>query len=405
MRMIIFFVDQNLKNLPLSKILDIKKISNVDKPIEVANGLPNECYTNQDYLAHEKEKIFYNKWTAIGVGSSIPKIGDAKPYNLLGIPLILIRDKNLDVRVFHNVCSHRGFKLLDKACTLKNVIRCPYHSWAYDFNGQLVATPHIGGLNNHQSTNFNKKKSNLKEVKTKLWMDIVFVNINSNELDFDQYIKPLEKRWSKFINKEDQKLIVKSDDYGYFSLEVKANWKFAIENYCESYHLPTIHPELNKISNINDHYHIQGLPNRFAGQGSKKYDQIVKGNKIFDTFPNWEKSMLKNSEYIALFPNVMIGLHVDHFYIFWLEPLAMNKTKEHMQMYYVGEESANGEQLKEMRKQNLKFWKDVMFEDINAVEGMQEGRNSPVYNGGNFSPIMDQPTHQFHKWVAQNLIG
>ena len=405
MRMIIFFVHQNLKNLPLSKILDIEKINNVDKPIEVANGLPNECYTNQDYLAHEKEKIFYNKWTAIGVGSSIPKIGDAKPYNLLGIPLILIRDKNMDVRVFHNVCSHRGFKLLDKACTLKNVIRCPYHSWAYDFNGQLVATPHIGGLNNHQSTNFNKAKSNLKEVKTKLWMDIVFVNINSNELDFDEYIKPLEERWTKFINKDDQSLIVKSDDYGYFSLEVKTNWKFAIENYCESYHLPTIHPELNKISNINDHYHIQGLPNRFAGQGSKKYDQIVKGNKIFDTFPNWEKSMLKNSEYIALFPNVMIGLHVDHFYVFWLEPLAMNKTKEHMQMYYVGEESANGEQLKEMRKQNLKFWKDVMLEDINAVEGMQEGRNSPAYNGGNFSPIMDQPTHQFHKWVAQNLIG
>ncbi len=405
MRMIIFFVDQNLKNLPLSKILDIEKIKNVDKPIEMANGLPNECYINQDYLAHEKQKIFYNKWTAIGVGSSIPKIGDAKPYNLLGIPLILIRDKNMNVRVFHNVCSHRGFKLLDKDCTLKNVIRCPYHSWAYDFNGKLVATPHIGGLNNHQSKKFNQKKSNLKEVKTKLWMDIIFVNINSNELDFEHYIKPLEERWTKFINKADQKLIVKPNDYGYFSLEVKTNWKFAIENYCESYHLPTIHPELNKISNINDHYHIQGLPNRFAGQGSKKYDQIVKGNKIFDTFPNWEKSMLKNSEYIALFPNVMIGLHVDHFYVFWLEPFEMNKTKEHMQIYYVGEESANGEQLKEMRKQNLKFWKDVMLEDINAVEGMQEGRSSPVYNGGNFSPIMDQPTHQFHKWVAQNLLG
>ena len=398
-------MDQNLKNLPLSKIVDIEKINNVDKPIEVANGLPNECYTNQDYMAHEKEKIFYNKWTVIGVGSSIPKIGDAKPYNLLGIPLILIRDKNMDVRVFHNVCSHRGFKLLDKPCTLKNVIRCPYHSWAYDFNGKLVATPNIGGLNNHQFKNFNKTKSNLKEVKTKLWMDIIFVNINSNELDFEQYIKPLEERWTKFINKADQKLIVKSNDYGYFSLEVKTNWKFAIENYCESYHLPTIHPELNKISNINDHYHIQGLPNRFAGQGSKKYNQIIKGNKIFDTFPNWQKSMLKNSEYISIFPNVMIGLHVDHFYVFWLEPLAMNKTKEHMQMYYVGEDSANGEQLKEMRKQNLKFWKDVMLEDINAVEGMQEGRNSPVYNGGNFSPIMDQPTHQFHKWVAQNLIG
>ena len=402
--MVIFSVDQNHKKLKLSEILDIEKLNNVDKPIEVANGLPNECYTKDSYLAYEKEKIFFDKWVVVGVGSSIPAPGDAKPFNLLGIPLILIRDKEMKIRVFHNVCSHRGFKLLDSPCSLKNVIRCPYHSWSYDFEGKLVATPHIGGLNNHQSEKFNKNKSNLKEVKSKIWMDIIFVNINSNEIDFDEFIKPLEQRWSKFINKKDHELIVCSKDHGYFNLDVKCNWKFAIENYCESYHLPTIHPELNKVSNINDHYHIQGLPNRFAGQGSKKYEQPVKGNRKFNTFPNWDKNMIKNSEYVALFPNVMIGLHIDHFYVFWLEPIGINRTREHMQMYYVGKESANGEELKDLRKENSRFWKDVMMEDISAIEGMQEGRSSPVYNGGNFSPVMDQPTHQFHKWVANSLI-
>ena len=402
--MIIFFVDQNYKKTILSDILDVEKIKAVDKPIEDANGLPNECYIDKEYLAYEKDKVFCDNWTAIGVGSSIPNPGDAKPYNLLGIPLILIRDKNMEIRVFHNVCSHRGFKLLEKSCTLKNVLRCPYHSWSYDFNGNLIATPHIGGLNKHQSEKFDKSKSNLKQIKSKIWMDIIFVNINSNAINFEEYIKPLEQRWSKFITKKDQELIVHSDDYGYFNLDVKCNWKFAIENYCESYHLPTIHPELNKVSNINDHYHIQGLPNRFAGQGSKKYEQPIKGNKKFDTFPNWDKNMLKNSEYIALFPNVMIGLHIDHFYVFWLEPLAINKTKEHMQMYYISKDSANGDELKELRKENSRFWKGVMLEDISAIEGMQDGRNSPVYNGGNFSPVMDQPTHQFHKWVASNLI-
>jgi choline monooxygenase len=267
-----------------------------------------------------------------------------------------------------------------------------------------VATPHIGGLNIHNSDQFKKNQSKLKEVKSKVWMDIIFVNINSNEINFEEYIKPLEDRWSKFINHDDQKLLVHSNDYGYFDLEVKSNWKFAIENYCESYHLPTIHPELNKVSDINDHYHIQGLPNRFAGQGSEKYEQPIKGNKKFVTFNNWDKKSIKNSEYIALFPNVMIGLHIDHFYVFWLEPLATNKTKEHMQMYYIGEKSANGEELKELRKENARFWKDVMLEDISAIEGMQEGRGSPIYNGGNFSPVMDQPTHQFHKWVANSLL-
>ncbi|WP_440909798.1 aromatic ring-hydroxylating oxygenase subunit alpha [Candidatus Pelagibacter sp.] len=402
--MVIFSMSQKFTNSTLSGILEIDKLKNVDMPIENANGLPNECYTNADYLDYEREKIFCNKWIVIGVASSIPNPGDARPYNLLGIPLILVRDKDRGIKVFHNVCSHRGFKLIDKPCTLKNVIRCPYHSWSYDFKGNLIATPHIGGLNNHQSEKFDKNKSNLKEVKSKVWMDIIFVNINSNEIEFDDYIKPLEDRWSSFINKDDQKLIVHSNDYGYFNLDVNCNWKFAIENYCESYHLPTIHPELNKVSNINDHYHIQGLPNRFAGQGSKKYEQPVKGNKKFETFPNWDKTKLKNSEYIALFPNVMIGLHIDHFYVYWLEPLAMDKTREHMQMYYIGNESANGEELKELRKENSRFWKDVMIEDIKAIEGMQEGRNSPVYNGGNFSPVMDQPTHQFHKWVATNLL-
>ena len=403
MLMLIFFVDQNYKNKTLRDILDVKKLEAVNKPIEIANGLPNECYISKDYLNYERDKVFCDNWSVVGVGSSIPNRGDAKPYNLLGIPLILVRDKEMRIRVFHNVCSHRGFKLLDKSCNLKNVIRCPYHSWAYDLKGNLVATPHIGGLNKHQSEKFFKSKSNLKEIRSKIWMDIIFVNINSNEIDFDEYIKPLEQRWSKFINKEDQRSIVHSNDYGYFNLKVNSNWKFAIENYCESYHLPTIHPELNKVSNISNHYHIQGLPNRFAGQGSKKYEQLINGNKKFNTFPTWERSMLKNSEYIALFPNVMIGLHLDHFYVFWLEPLTINKTKEHMQMYYIGNESANGDELKELRKENSRFWKNVMLEDIIAIEGMQEGRNSPVYNGGNFSPDMDQPTHQFHKWIANNL--
>jgi choline monooxygenase len=397
-------MSKNPKNFDLSEVLDLNKIEAVNQPIDKAHGLPNECYTSEKYLIIERERVFQDKWTAIGIGSSVPNPGDALPYNLLGIPLIILRDKERKIRVFHNVCSHRGHKLLDKPCSLKNLLRCPYHSWSYDLEGKLVATPHIGGLNIHESEKFEKSKSNLKEVRSKIWMDIIFININNNEIEFDEYIRPLEDRWLKFITKDDQNSLIYSRDYGYFNLDVKSNWKFAIENYCESYHLPWIHPELNKVSNISDHYHIQGLPNRYAGQGSNKYEQPLKGNKSFANFSNWPKEFSKNSEYIALFPNVMIGLHIDHFYVFWLEPISVNETKEHLAMYYIGEESANGKEFESMRKENSRFWKDVMSEDIKAIEGMQEGRSSPSYNGGNFSPVMDNPTHQFHKWVAGNLI-
>ena len=358
---------------------------------------------NNDYLEFEKEKIFKNNWTMIGVASSVPNPGDAKPFNLLGIPILIVRNKENEVKVFHNVCSHRGFKLVDQECKLKNVIRCPYHSWSYDFNGKLTVTPHIGGLGKHEVEGFDKNNSNLKEIKSNIWMDLIFININSNAKPFEDFIKPLEDRWSKFISKKDQKLIRHSTDNGYFNMTVNSNWKFAIENYCESYHLPWIHPELNKVSNISDHYHIEDENFNFSGQGSNKYSQQFDGNIKFKCFPNWPTELSEKSEYVSLYPNVMLGIHIDHFYAFWLEPISNNQTKEHFELYYVGDESASSDEFKDIREKNFAFWQEVMNEDVTAIEGMQNGRNSPAYNGGNFSPVMDTPTLMFHKWVATNL--
>ena len=387
----------------LSRIVDLDKIEATKNSINEANGLPNECYLNDEYFKIEREKVFFNNWIVVGVSSSVPETGDAKPFNLMGIPLLILRDKNNKIRVFHNVCSHRGMILLNKECKLKNTIRCPYHSWSYNFNGELIATPHVGGMNIHEADGFIKSKSNLKEVSSYVWMDLIFINVNKNKKDFEESIDPLEKQWSKFISKEDQKLIRHAGDFGYFNMEVKSNWKFAIENYCESYHLPWVHPELNRVSNLKDHYHIEDLTETFSGQGSNKYSQQFDGNKKLSTFPNWPSDLYQNSEYISLFPNVMLGIHVDHFYAFWLEPLSNNNTREHFEMYYVGDESASSDEYKEIRKKNFAFWQEVMNEDVAAIEGMQRGRSSPAYNGGNFSPVMDTPTLMFHKWVATNL--
>ena len=192
----------------LSQILDLKKLKVVNKNIDKAHGLPNECYTDLDYLSIERKKIFENKWVVIGVGSSIPNIGDAKPFDLLGIPLIILRDKNNKIKVFHNVCSHRGFKILQEKCKIKNVIRCPYHSWSYDLSGKLIATPHIGGMNKHNCNKFSKSKSGLKEVRSHVWLDLIFVNLNNNEIDFEKYIKPLSDRWKKFWPIKDRELIL-----------------------------------------------------------------------------------------------------------------------------------------------------------------------------------------------------
>ena len=386
------------------KIIEKKKLEVVKKTISKAHGLPNECYTNKEYTLIERKKLFEDKWTVIGTASSLPKSGDVKPFDLLGLPLLIIRNKKNKIKVFHNVCSHRGVKLVDKPGNIRNVIRCPYHSWSYTADGELVATPHIGGMNKHQSSKFDKSKSNLKEIKSYVWLDLIIVNISNNQIPFKEYIKPLDERWSKFWITKDRELINHANNFGYFKLKAKCNWKFAIENYCESYHLPWVHPKLNEYSKIDDHYHIQGLPNRFAGQGTTNYNPKFKGKERFPSFPNWPKNKKNVAEYVALFPNVMLGIHKDHYYAYWLEPIDHENTLEHMEIYYVGEKAAKSEKFRSLRKQNHKLWEDIQKEDVDIIQRMQIGRNSNAYNGGNFSPDMDNPTHQFHKWVSTNLV-
>ena len=385
-------------------IIDKKKLDVVNNSIEKAHGLPNECYTSKDYTLIERKKLFEDKWIVAGVASSIPEIGDVKPIDILGMPILILRNKQNEVKVFHNVCSHRGVKLVSKSGKINSLIRCPYHSWSYSLDGELIATPHIGGMNKHSVEGFDKSKSNLKEIRSYIWLDLIMININQNEMSFEEYIKPLSDRWEKYWPIKDRELIHHSNDFGYFKLNAKCNWKFAIENYCESYHLPWVHPGLNSYSKIEDHYHIQGLPNRFAGQGTVVYNPQFKGKEKLPSFPNWPKDKENIAEYVALFPNVMLGIHKDHYYAYWIEPINHEFTLEHMELYYVGEQAAQANKFKSLRKQNHKQWEDIQKEDVDIIQGMQTGRNSPSYNGGNFSPVMDNPTHHFHKWVAQNLI-
>ena len=385
-------------------IIDKKKLDVVSNSIEKAHGLPNECYTSKDYTLIERKKLFEDKWIVAGVASSIPEIGDVKPIDILGMPILILRNKQNEIKVFHNVCSHRGVKLVSKSGKINSLIRCPYHSWSYSLDGELKATPHIGGMNKHSADGFDKSKNNLKEIRSYIWLDLIMININQNEMSFEEYIKPLSDRWEKFWPIKDRELIHHSNDFGYFKLNAKCNWKFAIENYCESYHLPWVHPGLNSYSKIEDHYHIQGLPNRFAGQGTVVYNPQFKGKEKLPSFPNWPKDKENIAEYVALFPNVMLGIHKDHYYAYWIEPISHEFTLEHMELYYVGEQAAQANKFKSLRKQNHKQWEDIQKEDVDIIQGMQTGRNSPSYNGGNFSPVMDNPTHHFHKWVAQNLI-
>lgn len=368
------------------------------RPIGEATGLPNATYTSETYTRLERDLVFARTWTCVGTGSQLPTPGTVVPVDLLGLPLILARDHGGEIRVFHNVCSHRGMTLVDAPCTVRSALRCPYHSWTYGLDGSLKSTPLLGGPGNNEVPAFDRGFHGLKTVRSAVWLDMVFINLDGNAPAFDDHIAPLADRWQGL----DFSLIRHGGADSKLSYDVRANWKLAVDNFCEAYHLPWIHPALNDYSRLEDHYPIvaDGL---YAGQGSTRYDPRLAENDVgFPAFPDLPDVLVHGAEYVALFPNVLLGIHRDHFYSVRLEPLAADLTREHMEIYYVGE-APMGDDFARIRDANRRTWDRVFSEDIGVVEGMQRGRASTAFDGGVFSPAMETPTHCFHRWVASML--
>lgn len=372
-------------------------------PIQQACGLPNYTYTSSEHFAFERDQVLAGSWAGLCFASELPQTSYVKAVEFMGLPLLITRNKNNEIKVFHNVCSHRGMILVNGTMQVQGPIRCPYHSWSYSLDGDLKGTPHVGGVGQHECAAFNRQDHGLKPVRCAVWMDIIFINLANNAIEFSQHIKPLMSQWQTFIGKTGLDRLRIPDSGKNLRLQVQSNWKLAVENYCESYHLPWIHPGLNTYSRLEDHYHIM-IGENFGGQGSNAYQLSDKNRINLPVFPEWPQEKLKQAEYIAFYPNILLGLHADQAYAILLQPITQDKTIEQVQMYYIGDEALE-DRYREQRESIRESWRQIFNEDVNAVEGMQKGRSSPAYDGGAFSPFMDNPTHHFHQWVARKLLA
>ena len=368
-------------------------LSDVQKPTAQARGLPNAHYTDPEVFAEETHALFGAGWAGLAVASDVPEPGDAVPISFLGIPLLLIRGRDAVVRVFQNICRHRGMILVEEPRKIEGAIRCPYHSWCYSTQGQLVATPHVGGPGFNSHAELDRDSLGLIEVRSHIWRDVVWINLSGTAPDFAMAMADVIARWSDF----EQPLFHGGAD-SRFSLTVKANWKLAVENYCESYHLPWVHPGLNSYSRLEDHYNIE-MDGLTSGQGTLVYRQLSsETGEFFPDFADLDPQWDAGAEYLSIYPNVLLGVHRDHAFAIILRPNGPDETDEFVHLYYADPNTNEA-----LRQKNTDQWKVVFEEDIFVVEGMQRGRRAPGFDGGRFSPAMDGPTHCFHRWAAARI--
>ncbi|MEO1470108.1 MAG: aromatic ring-hydroxylating dioxygenase subunit alpha, partial [Pseudomonadota bacterium] len=308
----------------------------VRRPIEEANGLPNAFYTDPALAEIEAKAVFFAGWAAIGFAHQAASKGDVFPLDYLGQPLVMARDHEGVLRVFVNVCRHRGMILVDAPGNRPRALRCPYHAWCYELDGRLRTTPHVGGPGQNRHDAIDRARLGLIEVRSAVWMGVVFVNLDGRAPAFDDHAAAARARWAEFER-----------DYTFaggesaFTLDVACNWKLAVENYCESYHLPWVHPGLNSYSRLEDHYHIEETG--FSGQGTHVYRPLLaEDGRRFPPIAGLDARWDEAAEYIALYPNVLMGVHKDHAFAIVLEPAGVGRTREHVAILYPDAQVADG---------------------------------------------------------------
>jgi Rieske 2Fe-2S family protein len=125
-------------------------------------------YASEEVHALDMDAIFRRHWIQVAVEPDVPEAGDYMTVELGNDSILIVRDDDMQIRAFHNVCRHRGARLCSsEKGSLGNIV-CPYHSWTYNLNGDLMFAEHMG-------EQFDKCKHSLKKVHLENLAGLIFV--------------------------------------------------------------------------------------------------------------------------------------------------------------------------------------------------------------------------------------
>ena len=339
-------------------------------------SLDKQYYFSDEIYDKELDRIFYSDWVCCGREEDIHSAGEYKIFNIGNENLFIIRDKDNEIRVFHNFCKHRGCQILkdEQSSPLKRNIRCPYHSWVYSFDGSLYKAPHL-------DVDIKDKRFHLNGVKTKTWGGFIFINLDNNPSSFEEYAKELSAQYIRYPLDE----LVSSKSYQY---EVSANWKVIVENYNECYHCAGVHPELVSIvpafkeNGGNGLDWNEGIPHK---TGANTFTFTGTTNR--EPFPGLNQSEKDNHFGQALYPNLMMSLSMDHVAAFILRPLSPTQTIIDCRILFHPDEVVKSEF---NPNDASEFWDLVNQQDWDICEQVQKGMQSNTFKHGYYSPMEDE---------------
>lgn len=326
-----------------------------------ADTRPNAIFTDAAYFEREQDAIFRRFPVPVTLSALIAEPGSVVANDGYGIPLLISRAKDGEVRAFVNACQHKGSKLVED-CEVhkKGRLVCPYHAWTYGLDGKLVGVARADMFDN-----LDKEQRGLKQLPAKEWGGVVYVQLDGREPDWSNLHPQIDADFKSLG-------IDSAHVYGRKTFDLKANWKVVLEPFLEGYHVQRLH-----ASSIGDLF--VDAPNHvdiFGANVRQLSGRIGYEPSMLDEQPDGNIHKLVTHAYTA-FPNCVVVTSQYYISVMLLKPRAVNRTVVDYFMLTPG--PAETPKAKEVFARSYELIINVFGgEDFRAAEISQEGLEAGV---------------------------
>jgi glycine betaine catabolism A len=355
------------------------------------------AYWDPTGFAVELEFLFGRHWLCVGREEEWAEPGDFVTRSIGGEGLLFVRDAAGQLRGFHNLCRHRGTRVVPEASGRgRRTFVCPYHAWTYDWTGRLVAARHM-----EPREGFDRSEYGLYPVRVESWEGFVFANLDERAPALPEGLGPFFERFRRYAFRD----LVRGARREY---EVEANWKVVVENFSECYHCAPVHPNLNRITpyttGANDlTFHpaegrslAAGGYMNFAGD----YQSMTRsGYTSRPPLPGATDEDRTRVYYYVVFPNLFFSLHPDYLMIHRVWPVSPSHSRVENEFYFPGDVARRPDF---DPSDAVDVWDEINRQDWNVCELAQAGAASRRWTGGPYSD-RESMVRDFDEFVAEEL--
>ncbi len=358
-----------------------------------AHALPAWVYATPTLQPLEVERILAASWQIVCHVNSIPDAGDYTVFDLAGESVFVLRDRDGQVRAFHNACRHRGSRLLDGSGQCPGPVTCPYHGWSYRHDGGLVGVPMRASF-----AELDPATHGLRPARLDIAFGFIFVCLANDP-------PPVTATWGSLGAELIPYRLEEMVPLGPISCEEwPVDWKIAMDNYLESYHVPIGHPGLNRMftPDYDDQAWVPGIARGISWMKeteSPRWSERMYQRHVGRVATHLPEKLRRCWRFYSVLPNLGIDIFPEQMDFFQVLPAGPGRCTIRSGLFGLPDGRS---EMRALRFLGSRINTEVNAEDRRLCARVQRGLASSSYQPGPLSAT-ERHLFEFHELLRARI--